>query len=104
MIPKDNVANAVVGATAMGARSVREADFLGRGPVVRQLWGAGPSDTTLARVAGEFQGTAIPLRRLWRQMRSQGYLGRGGQHVSVIDGTSWGAQLTSVVAEIGEVP
>src|SRR5258708_3117945 len=104
VIPKDNVANALVGATAMGVRSLREADFLGRGPVIRKLWGAGPSDTTLSRVAGTFQGTAQPLRQLWRRIRSAGYLGIGREHVSVIDGTSWGGQLTSVVAEIGKVP
>ena len=37
-------------------------------------------------------------------MRSQGYLGIDGQHVSVVDGTSWGGHLTSVVAEIGKAP
>ncbi len=104
VISKNTLANAWVGATALGVRSVREADFLGRGPVLRQLWGAGPSDTTLSRVARQFQGTAKLLRRLWRQVRSQGYLGFEGNHVAVIDGTSLGGQLTSVLAEVGEVP
>jgi hypothetical protein len=104
MIPKDTVANAIVGATAMGARSLREADFLGRGPVLRELWGAGPSDTTLARVAGAFQGTAQVLRQLWRQLRARGDLGMQGEHVQVIDGTILGGQWTTVLAEIGRAP
>ncbi len=102
VIPKDTLANAIVGATALGARSVREADFLGRSPVMQACSQWNPSDTTLARVAGGFQGTACVLRRLWRQVRSDGYLGMGRDHVS--DGTCWGGHLTSVVAEIGKAP
>jgi len=104
VISKDTLANAVVGATALGARSLREADFLGRSPMMKACMGRSPSDTTVARVARGFYGTASALRQLWRRLRSQGYLGRGGQHVSVIDGTSWGGHLTSVVAEIGAAP
>ena len=104
VISKDTLANAIVGATALGARSVREADFLGRSPVMKAYVGRAASDTTLTRVAGGFDGTGGLLRRLWRRMRSQGHLGIDGEHVSVIDGTSWGKQLTSVVAEIGKAP
>jgi hypothetical protein len=104
VISKDTVANALVGATALGARSLREADFWGRSPVMRQILGGRASDTTFSRVAAGFQGTAQVLRRLWRRLRHQGHLGLEGQHIAVIDGTSLGGHLTSVVAEIGEIP
>jgi hypothetical protein len=101
VISKDTVANAFVRATALGSRSVRETDYLGRGPA-RHLWAG--SDTTLLRVVSQFQGTARLLRQLWRQMRQQGYLGQTGQRVAVIDGTSLGGHLTSVLTEIGPAP
>jgi hypothetical protein len=101
VITKDTVANAFVGATAFGSRSVRETDFLGRGPA-RHLWKG--SDTTLLRVAAQLQGTDRVLRGLWRRLRHEGYLGFEGDRVGVVDGTSHGAQLLSVLAEIGPAP
>lgn len=102
VISKDTVANALLGSTALGSRSLREADFLGRQAAMRGLWGGGPSDTTLSRVAGGFQGTEEVLKRLWQQLRSSGYLTWEGEHVDVIDGTGAGGQLVSVLATLGQ--
>ena len=104
VISKDTVANALVGATVQGARSVREADFLSASPVVREVLGRRVPDSTLCRVVGGFQGTERLLARLWRRLRAQGKLGIDGQHVGVIDGTSLGGHLTSVLAEVGQTP
>ena len=104
VIPKDTVANAWVCATAQGARSVREADFLSASPALRGVVGQRVADTTLSRVIGGFQGTEHLLTRLWRRLRARGFLGWQGHHVGVIDGTGLGGHLTTVLAEIGPVP
>ena len=72
VIPKDTVAKAVLEATALGVRSLREADFLGRSPVMKACSGSHRSDTTLARVCRGFTGTSGVVRRLWRELRGRG--------------------------------
>lgn len=104
VISKDTVANAVVCATAQGARSVREADFLSASPAVKAVLGRRVADSTLSRVVGGLRGTSRLLIRLWRRLRAQGQLGFEGRHVGVIDGTGLGGHLTSVLAEVGPTP
>lgn len=104
VISKDTVANALVCATAQGARSVREADFLSAGPAVRHAIGQRVPDSTLSRVIGGFRGTEHLLRHLWRRLRSQGQLGWEGEHIGIIDGTGLGGHLHSVLSEAGATP
>lgn len=98
----------------MGVESLRQLDQSLRlgiaGGRVRGKKGCRISDTTMARVCGKMELGNLKkcLQALAQKIRVQGMSGvkleGQGCRIGVVDGTSIGGQLASVLIELGEVP
>jgi hypothetical protein len=108
------VARSVAMGAGLGVESLRQLDHLLKEGGVRRGLGSArqrvASDTTVSRVCGQMEKSwaRFALRASWRGAGNQGLLGveLQGQklRVGVIDGTTLGGFMTSVLAEVGEVP
>lgn len=107
------IAQAVMLGGAMGLESLRQVDQSLRlgwmGGRIRGKKGCRISDTTITRVCARMEGVTLEksMQEIGQKIRQEGMVGvsLGGQRrrVGVVDGTSLGGQLASVLMEVGEV-
>jgi hypothetical protein len=104
VIPKDSIANALVCAGVLGSQSLRHTDGILRQDPVRDLLDSQrpcvASDTTLSRVCAGFQGIEQSLTVFGQSL----FQGRARSRLGIIDGSSLGGQLASVLLEVGDIP
>lgn len=106
------IAKTVVVGAEMGMESLRQLDVALRLVEMREALGSEraqvASDTTIARVAKQWEIREVEriVRAVWRKGRTRGVLGKelGGEDrtVGVIDGTTLGGQMRSVMVEAGK--
>lgn len=108
------IAKAVIIGAGIGAESLRQIDQSLRlgmmGGRIRGKKGCRISDTTISRVCARMEVGALDktLQAVGQKIRQEGMLGVsvGGQRcrVGIVDGSSLGGQLASVLLEAGDVP
>ena len=108
------IAKSVAVGAALGIESLRHLDQTLRRRGVREGLGSSracvASDTSVARVCGQTKTAWVrkALRASWRRVRSRGLLGvkvaDKKLRVGILDGTTVGGQMASVLVEVGEIP
>ena len=112
VIPDSMIAKTVVVGADIGMESLRELDVTLRLPEMRKTLGSErpqvASDTTIARVVKEWEVEEVEsiVRMVWRKGRTMGVVGKelGGEErsVGVIDRTTVGGRMRSVLVEVGK--
>jgi hypothetical protein len=101
VIPTDTVAKAmIIGGGILGTESLRHLDGVLRHASVRELTGGSASDSTLSRVCAGLEGLQGSLKTLGQGLCH----GKKRTRLGIIDGSSLGAQLASVLIEPGLIP